>query len=298
MKNVLQSILGLTSLCYVIINTLFWTLLLYPLTFLKLIIPIAGIRFFISTVMVQIAQNWISLNSLGLSKIHGIKWNIHHNLSLNTKKSYLVLANHQSWVDIVVLQQAFNRKIPFLRFFLKQNLIYVPLLGIAWWALDYPFMKRHSREYLEKYPEKRGEDLKTTQEACAKFQNTKVSILNFLEGTRFTECKHKSQKSEFKNLLKPKSGGVGFVISAMGDKFESILDVTITYPSTKISVWDLLCGRIKETNIHIREVKIPTEFLNKDYLNDEKFRSQFQNWLNQIWREKDQLISDIKKAQI
>ena len=58
---------------------------------------------------------------------------------------YLVLANHQSWVDIPVLQRVFNRRIPLLRFFLKRQLFWVPVLGLAWWALDFPFMRRSTR---------------------------------------------------------------------------------------------------------------------------------------------------------
>ncbi len=62
--------------------------------------------------------------------------------SLHQRGWYLVSSNHQSWVDILVLQRIFHGRIPFLKFFLKQELIWVPVIGLAWWALDFPFMKR------------------------------------------------------------------------------------------------------------------------------------------------------------
>jgi hypothetical protein len=135
---------------------------------------------------------------------------------LRTDTSYLVISNHQSWVDIPALIQALNRRTPFFKFFLKKELIWVPFLGLAWWALDYPFMKRYSKAFLAKHPELAGQDLKITKEACELFKRQPVTVVNYLEGTRFNETKRKQQGSPFKRLLKPKAGGVAFVLAAMG----------------------------------------------------------------------------------
>lgn len=222
-----------------------------------------------------------------------IKWDIRLPEGLKYNESYLICANHQSWVDIVVLQHALNRKIPFLRFFLKQELLYVPVLGGAWWALDYPFMKRYSKEYLEKHPEKRGQDLATTIKATEKFRHSKVSVLNFLEGTRFTIAKHEKQKSPFKHLLLPKAGGFAFVLEAMKGKFHSVLDVTLVYPKGTVSLWQALSGQLHEVIVHVREIEIPQDLMNGNYLDDAQFREKFQNWIRDLWLEKDKLISQI-----
>ena len=144
-------------------------------------------------------------------------------------RSYLITSNHQTWADIVIVQRILNGKTPQIKFFLKKELIWVPILGLCWWALDFPFMKRYSREYLEKYPEKKGEDLKTTRKACEKFQGLPVCVYNYVEGTRFTEEKHKRQQSPFKYLLKPKAGGIGFVLGAMGNNLQHFLNITLSY---------------------------------------------------------------------
>lgn len=277
-------------------NTLFWTTPLYVLTFLRAIIPHQGFRNWCAETMVRLAENWISCNSAGIDLLQNIKWTVHLPADLNPNRSYLVMSNHQSWVDIVVLQQVLNRKIPFLRFFLKNQLRYVPLLGGAWKALDFPFMKRHSRAYLEKHPEKRGEDLAATKRACDKLAGKNISIINFLEGTRFTPSKHKSQNSPFKNLLSPKAGGIAFVLQAMGTQFDSLLDVTIYYPGGPQSLWGLFTGRLHEVVVWIDKRQIPKELLNGDYFGNEPFRLKMQDWLKELWLAKDSRIQQLESA--
>jgi 1-acyl-sn-glycerol-3-phosphate acyltransferase len=204
---------------------------------------------------------------------------------------YLVLSNHQSWVDIPVLQAVFNRRIPFMRFFLKSQLIWVPLLGLAWWALDFPFMKRYSREKLAKHPELAGRDLETTRRACEKFRGIPISILIFAEGTRLTEQKHELQRSPFRHLLKPKAGGVAFVLEAMGDALHAVLDITIAYPHGKPTFADLFANRIPEVRVSIRQREIPSELTRGNYENDPAARSAAQEWINAVWHEKDEQLS-------
>jgi 1-acyl-sn-glycerol-3-phosphate acyltransferase len=177
--------------------------------------------------------------------------------------------------------------VPFLRFFIKQQLFWVPVLGIAWWALHFPFMKRYSPETLAKRPELRGKDLETTRRVCARLRGTPVSILNFLEGTRFTPEKHEAQKSPYTHLLKPKSGGFAFVLAAIGDQLKSMLDVTIVYPHGRPSFWQFLCGRIPLVVVEVTERDIPPGLLAGDYGGDEGFRSEFQAWVATLWAEKD-----------
>jgi 1-acyl-sn-glycerol-3-phosphate acyltransferase len=280
------------------LNTLFWCLLIYIFAILKLLVPVRMIRRLCTKVMIAFGENWISFNNFEARLLHTIDWQISGLENLNKNRSYLVFANHQSWVDIVVLQKVFNRRIPFLRFFLKRQLLYVPFLGLAWWALDFPFMKRHTKAFLEKYPEKRGEDLETTRRACEKFQGSSISVLNFLEGTRFTPEKHARQNSTYKNLLAPKTGGIAFVLEAMGEQFDAVLDVTIFYPEGAKSLWGLFSGQLNEIQVHVNQFPIPTEFVGEKakgrYLDDTVFREQLQGWIRDIWTQKDDRLLKLK----
>ena len=60
---------------------------------------------------------------------HLPSWDVEGVETLDRSEWYLVLANHQSWVDIAVLQRIFHRKIPFLKFFIKKELLWLPILG-------------------------------------------------------------------------------------------------------------------------------------------------------------------------
>ncbi len=272
------------------LNTAFWCLLIYPFAFLRLILPFKFVRNFTAEVMIWIAETWVSINNLNLDVFQNVNWDIELPADISHEKSYLVISNHNSWMDIVIVQKVLNRKIPFLRFFLKKELIYVPLLGLAWWALDFPFMKRYSQDYLKKNPHKKGADMITTRKACEKFKGHPVSVINFLEGTRFSPAKQQKQGSPFKHLLKPKAGGLAFVIGAMGEQFDSILDVTIVYPKGVKSLGQSFAGQLTDVVCRIQKRSIPAEILAGNYLEDLVFKEKTQNWITGMWSEKDQLI--------
>ena len=208
------------------------------------------------------------------------------------KKNYLVLSNHQSWSDIVILQKLLNRKVPMLRFFIKQSLIWVPVLGLAWWALDYPFMKRHSKAEIARKPHLAGKDVEATRKACEKYKTIPVSVMNFVEGSRFTEKKRVEGQSRYKNLLNPRPGGTGLVLTSMGDYLSDILNVTIKYGENRRSFWGFLSGRVKEITVVVETIPV-TEELKGDFHSDQEYRERFINWLNKLWQEKDLLLEKI-----
>ncbi len=280
---------GILSMLLLYINTSFWFVFLLPLSILKLIIPISGWRKLCGLLLNTIAVSWISINNFYLRWLHRITWDVRGMEGLSLDRWYLVISNHQTWVDIVVLQKIFNRKIPFLKFFLKKELIWVPLLGIAWWALDFPFMKRYSAQFLKKHPHLKGKDIEITRKACRKFKSLPVSIMNFVEGTRFTPEKHDKQQSPFRHLLRPKAGGIGFVLSTMGEQLSDILNVTIMYPGGETSFWGFLCGRIKEIRIVVEKIPVTPEMLG-DYVEDKEFQVKFQEWVNVLWTKKDAML--------
>ncbi|AOE87327.1 acyltransferase [Pseudomonas sp. TCU-HL1] len=280
-------LLGALAALLLTLNTLFWCIPLFAVTLLKLLLPFRAAKHALNWAASFVAEGWISCNKLWMRLVRDTRWNVDGLAGLDYQHSYLVTSNHQSWVDILVLQHLFNRRIRLLRFFLKQELIWVPVIGLCWWALDFPFMKRYSKAYLAKHPEKKGKDLETTRRTCDKFRDNPVGIFNFLEGTRFTRAKHDEQGSPFQYLLKPRAGGIAFVLDAMGEQLHSLVNVTIHYPDGNPSFWTLLAGRLRQVVVRIEKLDIPQEFIGKNYDQDEQYRLAFQQWVNHLWEVKD-----------
>lgn len=286
-------VFALIAIGLVILSTLLHTSLLFVMAMLKWLLPFLAVRKWLSWLLIKIAESWVTFNSRLIDVVTPTKFIVTGLDSLKYEGWYLVISNHQSWVDIPVLQKIFNRKIPFLKFFLKDQLIWVPFLGLAWWALDFPFMKRYSKAFLEKNPQLKGKDVEATRKACERFKFQPVSVMNFVEGTRFTAAKHLRQASPFADLLKVKAGGIAFVLDAMGESMKSILDVTIVYSDHRPGLFDLFAGRIRHIHIDIVEREITPDMLG-DYENDAEFRSSFQKWLNAVWEEKQKTIERLK----
>lgn len=242
-----------------------------------------------------ISTLWCDINNFYMSHILKVKTEITGLNNLSEQNWHLVIANHQSWLDIVMLHRLLNRKIPVLKFFVKDQLKWIPLLGFSWWAMGCPFMKRYSKEYLLRNPHKKGQDLLSTKKAIEAFKRTPASIMNFVEGTRFTKLKKEQQNSPYKYLLKPKAGGISFIISSMGQQIKGLLDVTIIYPDAQHSLWDFMCKRIKSVQINIRHLPIPTQFTSTKLMHDSKMQADFKDWLNNQWIEKDNLIASLKQ---
>lgn len=277
------------------VNTLLHVPPLLVLGVLKAIVPLERVRVAFNPVLTGLAESWIGVNSAMMGAFTSTRFTLTEQASLQRNGHYLVLANHQSWVDILVLQKVFNRRIPLLRFFLKRSLIWVPVLGLAWWALDFPFMGRYTRQQIARNPELGKRDIETTRRACEKFKAIPVSVMNFVEGTRFSQGKHDSQQSPYEHLLKPKSGGVAFVLDAMGQGLHSVLDVSIVYPDGRPSMLDLIGNRVGEVRVLVRERPIPAELVSGNYQDDRAFRARFQQWMNGLWQEKDADIGRLLK---
>lgn len=281
---------GILTLGLLVTNTIFWCAFLLPAALLKLV-PVPRWRAWLSRVLVGIAELWVDCNRGILALTQDIRWDVSGLEGLEPGRWYLVIANHASWVDILVLQTVLNRRIPFLKFFLKRELIRVPLLGLAWWALDFPFMRRHSSTYLAQHPEARGEDLAATRRACEKFRTSPVSVMNFVEGTRRTPARLRA--SSYQHLLKPRAGGVAFVLGAMGGVLHALLDVTIVYPAGTPTFWGLCSGRVPEVVVRIHHHEIPDWASRGDYQGDAKFRGRFKRWLRDLWTAKDAEIDNL-----
>ncbi|PTU72869.1 acyltransferase [Pseudomonas mangrovi] len=288
-------ITGLSVILLVLLNTLILIGPMLLLALMRLILPGRRLRLACSRGVMWIAETWAELNKLIFATLTPTVWDIRGGGELRSDTSYLVISNHQSWVDIPALVQAFNRKTPYFKFFLKRELIWVPFLGLAFWALDYPFMKRYSKAFLARNPHMQGQDLLITRRACEKFRDLPVTVVNYLEGTRFTPAKHAAQGSPYQHLLKPKAGGVAFVLAALGEQLDAILDVTLVYPEGRIpGFWKLISGQLPRVIVDIRTRELDPALWQGDYQNDPLFRQFVQGWVSGLWAEKDARIAELR----
>jgi 1-acyl-sn-glycerol-3-phosphate acyltransferase len=291
---------GAIASTLMLLNILFWVPLLLLVATVKLLLPFRRVRLAIDPVLLRIAEAWIAGNSGWMRLTQPMQWEVSGLQALNPRQWYLVICNHQSWVDILVLQHVLNRRIPLLKFFLKKQLIWVPIMGLAWWALEFPFMRRHSEAFLQKHPQERGKDAATTRAACEKYALVPTSVMNFVEGTRFTRAKQQRQQSPYRHLLKPKAGGISLALDAMGEKFGAVLDITIAYPDGTPNFWQFLQGRVPRVIVQARTLPVPRPPADAD--GDaggdasQALRALSQDWINQLWTDKDVLLDQLLAA--
>jgi 1-acyl-sn-glycerol-3-phosphate acyltransferase len=279
-----------------LINIIIMSALIIVVGLLKYILPFkAGKRCLTRIQNDTVTSLWSDLNFAIVSLVTNIEWDIRRQGDLNFNHWYFVFANHQSWADIIILQHVFNRKIRLLKFFLKQELLWsLPIGGLACWMLDYPVMKRYSKTYLKKHPEKKEADLNTAKAACNLFKLRPTTVMNFLEGTRFTPEKQKERSSPYKHLLRPKSGGVALVLAELKDYIKEIVDVTVIYDHPDPTFWHFISGQIRKVTV-IYEVVSVNEHQYGDYYHDSAYRRRFQQWINSIWQKKDKTINGLKE---
>ena len=296
MKSLLLPLRAAFAFLLVCLNTAVHVPVLFLFALFKLVLRFRAAQVGLTRVLMAIAASWIAVNSALMRAFTPTRFHFEGLEALQPQGWYLVISNHQSWVDIPVLQMALNRRVPMLKFFLKQQLIWVPVMGLAWWALDFPFMRRHTRAQIERNPALRGQDIEATRRACAKFQYTPVSVMNFVEGSRFTAAKHARQGSPYAHLLAPKAGGVAFVLQTMGEMLHALLDVTLVYPAGRPSLYQLLAGQVPEVRLQVRVRELPPDLVGRDYQEDAEFRARFQQWLNALWADKDAEIDRLLAA--
>lgn len=285
---------GAIAATLLVANTLFWCIPLFALALVRLALPRRA-RPAVDKLLNAVATAWVAGNSGWMRLTQPMQWDTDVD-RLDAHGWYIVLCNHQTWADIFVLQHLFNRRIPMLKFFLKRELIFVPVIGLAWWALGFPFMSRHSDEVLRKHPHKRFDDIEATRRACAQFAQVPTSVMNFVEGTRFTPGKHAQQRSPFRHLLKPKAGGLSMALTALGRQFDSLIDVTIVYRDGVPGFWAFLCGRAARVIVRAERLPIPAELVAADPAADPMQRKRVQHWLGERWQRKDALIDALLPA--
>jgi 1-acyl-sn-glycerol-3-phosphate acyltransferase len=274
-----------------------WATILTLFGIIKFLLPFKVLIRIINPIM-SVAFFAFGRCSVALIKLfNNTDWQYIVNGELSKDNWYLMMPNHLSYLDIILLVDFSADHIPSPKFFVKKELIWMPCVGVAAWALDMPFMQRYSRQFIEKNPHLKGKDIDATRKSCKKFKHTPTTVINFVEGSRCTPEKQKLKASPYKHLLPPKAGGIAFTLAAMGEQFTNILDVTIQYPNNQLHPMnDMLGGKLKKVVIHIDVIPVSEDVVG-DYFNDEAYKSRFQTWLNQTWHRKDELITKIKTGE-
>ncbi|HEX5382596.1 acyltransferase [Acinetobacter tibetensis] len=246
---------------------------------------------------IQITNSWLGVNNWLIDHVlPHLKWDItvDKNLDLSMQGRYLMTCNHQSWVDTTVNQYFGLTRMPLTRFFTKWELIFIPFVGQAFKILGFPMMKRHTKQEIEKNPELKTRDMEEARKACEQLLSQPFTLLNYLEGTRFTPEKHQQQNSPYQNLLKPKAGGLALALNILGDQIDAFVDMTIVYPDGAPGYGEFWLGEVGRIAVNLRKIEIPDWVLGGNYEDDDEYRAQFQAWVDHLWTEKDQLISQMK----
>jgi 1-acyl-sn-glycerol-3-phosphate acyltransferase len=268
-----------------------------PIVFFALLrlIPIPAWQHLLNPCLDASANFWIRVNNVQQRWLLPTHLDVGGMGELSREEWYMLVANHQAWADILIIVRTFGTKIPGVKFFFKRSLLWVPVLGLALWGLDFPSMRRHSKAEIARDPSLKGKDLERTRKACARFRHHPVTIINFLEGTRFTKQKHQQQASIYRHLLMPKAGGLAFALGAMDGQLHHLLDVTIYYEGGIPSYWSYVCGKVKRIRVQVRQLPIPAGLLG-DYEGDPAFRARFQQWVNDLWQHKDEMIEELAQG--
>ncbi len=272
------TLVGILAGALLILSVTTAGLLFIPFILLKVLVPLPAFRRACTEGLFAIARQWAAFNHLVYRITYPLAWEIDVHGALDPKRSYLLIGNHQSWIDILLVFDQFTRRTPPLIFFLKRELLWVPVIGWSCWGMDMPFMSRRSHRT----------DLATTRRFCERYRDHPVTAVNFAEGTRFTEAKRAQRSSPYRHLLRPKAAGMAFTLDAMGDQFAGVIDVTFAYrPSKHAPLWSFLIGEQNDLAVRIEVLPVPAELIGGDYTADPAFRERFQTWLNARWVLKD-----------
>jgi 1-acyl-sn-glycerol-3-phosphate acyltransferase len=288
--NVMQLIRGAVATAVLVLNTALWGTLIFLLGLVKLFVPLA----LVSHTLHSFYKCWCRGNYFAL-KLSGVRFSTDIAPQVNAKGWYLLVANHISWLDIIVLTAI--DALPAPKFFLKDELKYVPLIGSGAWALGMPFMKRASKAQIAKNPKLKGMDVARTQKSCKNFKHHPTTVINFAEGTRFTTKKHSRQSSPFKNLLKPKAGGTAFALQVLAEQLDGLISTTLVYHSDSQKIFQsFMLGKLSAIDVKLDFVPL-VQVPQGDYQQDKAYRVTFQQYLNAQWQKKDTQIDILSTQQ-
>lgn len=269
----------------------------FVLAFVRLILPFGPVLSFVDRINQAVFYLWISNNAFLMWLTNRIQWDIQGADIEKIKGSCFIISNHVTWTDIVMLGQIYRGKIPITKFFLKHSLIYIPILGQACYSLGMPFLRRYSRNELLKNPKLKTKDIDATRKACQNLLQHPSTLVNFVEGTRFTPEKAKAQQSQYRHLMPPKAASLAIALGLIGPHIDCLLNTTLVYPGEhKGSIFmEMLCGRLKHViaRVEVMDKETINAHMVGDYLQDKQFKHTFTMYLRQLWQRKDDLIESL-----
>mgnify|MGYP000434736180 FL=1 len=292
MKNFLSNLKGVIHFIFIIIEL---TIGFSTITIANLPRPFVSQKLKISLArMSNHISDWTILGfKVIMNFFHNNKMEVIYEDTFDRNDWCLGLANHQSWADILLILSASNYMMPNIRFFMKKELSWIPFIYLANKNLNMPFVNRHSKKQITKNPNLRLQDYENTIKSCKRLKRAPSTIFSYAEGTRFTPEKHKDQNSSYKNLLEPKIGGLATALSALPES-KYLIDFTLIYKTDQRSAWAFLKGDMADVKILVKKFKIPESLKNKSYLDDNEYKIEFKNWIEDIWSQKDKSIESLK----
>ncbi|MCY3971384.1 MAG: acetyltransferase [Acidobacteria bacterium] len=262
-----------TCLAGITLNLIFWGLLLLLLLPAK---AVPRTRPWFGRVSNRIYRAAVRVDNVLLRRISGASWNVEE-LTLDCARPHIVLSNHRSWADILIVQSVVATRGPIVKFLCKRELLYVPIFGLIILAFDFPVLRRRSRGGSDP-THRRGDDRRRVTAASAALLDSPAAILSFAEGTRFTEARREALGGPYEHLLPPRAGGLAAMIEALASGEGAIIDLTLAYPRAA-SFWEFLGGAAGPVNVRWETIPIadvPPE--------------RAQEWLNDRWHRKDALL--------
>lgn len=184
---------------------------------------------------------------------------------------YIIVANHYSWLDILVLYATvFNARQAFV-FVMKRSLIKLPMIGIICWGLGHPLLYRGGA---------RRKNLALLKAAAKKMVTYRHGMMIFPEGTRYTKVDKKPKS--YQKLLTPRTVGFEVLMKELGPTVP-VLDVTLVYSDHEHSIMDFLAGKFG----HVSVVSQLHHVESRDA----------ESWLLEQWVKKDQLIQSVLSSE-
>ena len=257
------------------------------------IIPNRNLKVLLGSFSNTMGSATVASITAALKILHKIEWDFQMPEDVNTDTWYIAMSNHQSWADIFILLAAGHQKIPLLKFFMKKELQWIPIIYLVHKTVDMPFLNRHSRAQIQSNPELKKVDFENAKIAAKRFSRNPSTAFSFAEGTRFTGQKHAEQESPYTNLLKPKVGALAIALSGM-PKVNTLVDFTVVYASKKRSTWDFLCGDLSKAKVVAKTYSLPENLKNRSFEEEDDYRRDFQTFVDAIWLEKEQAIKGLE----
>jgi 1-acyl-sn-glycerol-3-phosphate acyltransferase len=292
MLNIHKLFQGIFLLLWIALTTLFISIFVLLFYGLSQILP-HTLQSKITTLLSKSPYYWATLNKPAIHWLGAKQWKVSYPKELDPHGIYLVISNHQSWADIIIILFLLERKIAPLKFFMKKELAWqLPIIGLACKAIGFPMLSRHTKEAIKKNPELKNKDRESMINACASVKKNPSSLIIFPEGSRLTRLKQAKQDSPYPYLLKPKAGGVAMIVNGVKDNLQGILDITIDFraKNSKISLWNFVMGDYTSLHADIEFLPIPDK-LQGNYEEDKEYRKIIQSWLSERWNLKNQNLT-------